>query len=96
MSGEHTPPRRGDRRCDAFRGRLLRTMAKVVNLNKFRKRKAANEAAKRADTNRRLHGRTQAERAREELQKQRLTAKLDGARLESPPTADGETDESEI
>jgi hypothetical protein len=56
-------------------------MANVVNLNKFRKRRAKEEAAKRADVNRRLHGRTKAERARDELQKRQLTAKLDGARL---------------
>jgi len=57
-------------------------MSNVVNLNKFRKRKAKTERVKRADVNRRLHGRTKAERAREELQKDLLTRKLDGARLE--------------
>lgn len=57
-------------------------MGDVVNLNKFRKRKAKAERAKQADVNRRLHGRTKAERAREELQKQQLTRKVDGARLE--------------
>lgn len=57
-------------------------MSNVVNLNKFRKRKAKVERAKRADTNRRLHGRTKAERASDELQKSLLTRKLDGARLE--------------
>jgi len=59
-------------------------MAKVVNLNKFRKRKAKAEREQRADTNRRLHGRTAAERARDELQKQQLTSKVDGARLDKP------------
>lgn len=58
-------------------------MGKVISLNKYRKRKAKAEASKRADTNRRLHGRTGPERARESLQKQRLDAKLDGARLET-------------
>jgi hypothetical protein len=57
-------------------------MGDVVNLNKFRKRKAKVDRAKQADTNRRLHGRTKAERAREELQKRQLTRKVDGARLE--------------
>jgi hypothetical protein len=66
-------------------------MGKVVNLNKFRKRKAEAEAAKRADTNNRLHGRTKADRTREALEKQALTAKVDGARLESAPTpSDGD------
>jgi hypothetical protein len=60
-------------------------MAKVVNLNKFRKQKAKLEREKQADTNRRLHGRTKAERQQELLQKQKLTTKVDGARLEAPP-----------
>ena len=63
-------------------------MSNVVNLNKFRKRKAEAEATKRADTNRRLHGRTKIERARDELQKRQLDAKSDGARLEDTPGED--------
>ncbi len=63
-------------------------MAKVVNLNKFRKQKAKLEREKRAEVNRRLHGRTKAERQRELLQKQRLTDKVDGARLEPGAPAD--------
>ena len=43
---------------------VVSAMANVVNLNKFRKRKAKAEREKRAETNRRLHGRTQAERQR--------------------------------
>jgi hypothetical protein len=65
-------------------------MGDVVNLNKFRKRKAKTEAEKRAETNRRLHGRTKAERARDALQKQQLETKVDGARLEKPPASDEE------
>jgi hypothetical protein len=60
-------------------------VGKVVKLNEFRKRKAKAEREKQAETNRRLHGRTKAERAREELQKKRLTHAVDGARLEAPP-----------
>ena len=56
-------------------------MGNVVNLNKFRKRKAKLEREQRAETNRRLHGRTAAERARDELQKKQLTTKLEGAKL---------------
>jgi len=56
-------------------------MGKVVNLNKFRKRKLDEGAAKRADTNRRLHGRTKGERARDELQKKKLESGLDGASM---------------
>jgi hypothetical protein len=68
------------------------SVASVINLNKFRKKKAKLEREKRADTNRRLHGRTKAERARDELQKRLLDAKLDGAHLEreTPPPTDDE------
>jgi uncharacterized protein (DUF4415 family) len=57
-------------------------MAHVINLNKFRKRKAKLEQEKNAETNRRLHGRSKAERAREELQKKQLTVRVDQAFLE--------------
>ena len=57
-------------------------MGNVVNLNRYKKRKAKVDAAKRAETNRRLHGRTKAERARDELSKRKLESKLEGARLE--------------
>jgi len=61
-------------------------MTKVVNLNKFRKRKAREEQEKRAEVNRRLHGRTKAERARDALQKERLEKQVDGKRLEDSPS----------
>ena len=63
-------------------------MGKVVNLNKFRKRKAKEESEKRADGNRRLHGRTKSERERDDKQKQMLDSKLDGARLDKEPDED--------
>ncbi|MEO6598278.1 MAG: DUF4169 family protein [Polyangiaceae bacterium] len=56
-------------------------MGTVVNLNKFRKQKAKQARVKLADTNRRVHGRTKAERAREALQKKQLETQVDGARL---------------
>lgn len=62
-------------------------MATIVNLNKYRKQKAKVERAQRAETNRRVHGRTKAERARELLQKQRQLSLVDGARLEKPSDA---------
>jgi len=67
-------------------------MGKVVNLNKFRKRKAKAERSKRAEVNRRLHGRTKAERARDELQKRQLTRQVDGARLEREQETEGSTE----
>ena len=57
-------------------------MGSVVNLNKFRKRKAKVERLKQAETNRRLHGRTKLERQRDELQKAELTRGLEGKKLE--------------
>ncbi len=57
-------------------------MGIVIKLSRFRKRKAKAERAKRAETNRRLHGRTKAERARDELQKTQLTKRVDGAKLD--------------
>lgn len=69
-------------------------MGNVVNLNKFRKKKAKAERSKRAEVNRRLHGRTKAERARDELAKRQLTRQVDGARLEreGAPEVDDSTD----
>lgn len=62
-------------------------MGKVINLNRYRKQKAKADRRKQADVNRRLHGRTKAEVAREALQKQRLTHALDGAKLEGDTSA---------
>ncbi len=57
-------------------------MGDVVNLNKFRKRKAKLEREKRAELNRRLHGRTKQERARDELAKRQLERSLSGKELD--------------
>jgi len=62
-------------------------MSNVVNLNKFKKQKAKAARVKQAETNRRLHGRSKAERARDALQKKQLETSVDGARLESAPDA---------
>lgn len=67
-------------------------MAKVVNLNKFRKQKAKLEREQRAETNKRFHGRTKAERLLELKQKQLLDAKVDGARLSGLPVKSDPTD----
>ena len=65
-------------------------MTKVVNLNQFRKKKAKQARAKQADTNRRLHGRTKAERAHDALQKKKLETSADHARLDPAPDSDDE------
>jgi hypothetical protein len=64
-------------------------MGKVVNLNKFRKLKAKALREKKAETNRRLHGRTKLERQRDELQKEQLQRGLHGKKLQKAP---GETE----
>jgi hypothetical protein len=68
-------------------------MTNVVNLNKFRKQKAKLAKEKQADTNRRLHGRTKAERMQEQKQKQLLDDKVKGARLSTPSGAPPSDDE---
>lgn len=56
-------------------------MAKVVNLNRFRKKRAKEQKEARAERNRRYHGRTRAERMSEELEQRKLQQKLEGAYL---------------
>ena len=65
-----------------------RAVGKIVNLNKFRKRKAKAERVKQAETNRRLHGRTKLERERETLERQKLERDLSGKLLGKPPDAE--------
>ena len=67
-------------------------VASVINLNKFRKKKAKLERERRAETNRRLHGRSKAERAREELEKRLLEVKVEGAHLERNPPVKSDDD----
>jgi hypothetical protein len=68
-------------------------VSNVVNLNKFRKKKAKEDAKKRADANVRLHGRTNAERTLEEKQRELLERRVDGARLTHTPDDDDDADE---
>ncbi len=68
-------------------------MGKVVNLNRFRKQKAKEQREKQAEVNRRLHGRTKAERAHDQLQKKQLTRSVEGAKLDKPPGAAPATDD---
>lgn len=58
-------------------------MSDVVNLNRFRKKKAREEKSKCAETNRRLHGRTKAERFSEDAAKKRREQQGRGALLVS-------------
>jgi hypothetical protein len=57
-------------------------MGEVVNLNKYRKKKAREEREKRAEQNRLKRGLTQAELAVREKKKQLDEKRLDGHKLE--------------
>ena len=57
-------------------------MGDVVNLKRFKKRNERENAAKQAETNRALFGRTRAERARDELLSERSNRQLDQHQLE--------------
>jgi hypothetical protein len=57
-------------------------VGEVINLRLARKQRARAEAAVRADQNRRVFGRTAAEKAAEAAVKARIEATLDGARLD--------------
>jgi len=63
-------------------------MSEIVNLRRVRKHKARADAAQAADQARRLHGRTRAERARDEQDRARREALLDGARLDDTALQD--------
>lgn len=58
-----------------------RMAGNVVNLNRFRKKKAREEKERQADINRRLHGRTQVEKENQLAEKERATRSLEGKRL---------------
>ena len=78
------PARRARYRFAAPQARL-ELVSNVVNLNKFRKRKAKALREKKAETNRRLHGRTKLERQRDQLQKEQLERGLHGKKLQKAP-----------
>jgi hypothetical protein len=60
-------------------------MAEIVNLNRARTARPRTEAAAAAAANRAKHGRTPAERDREERAEARRRALLDGAKLGDAP-----------
>lgn len=78
-----------------------RVASNVVKLNRFRKKKQREEKAKQAEINRIRHGRTQAEKDRERLERERAARLLEGKRLErtgeevaEPAAATDESDEA--
>ena len=62
-------------------------MGEIVNLNRARKARARTEAAATAAANRAKHGRTAAERERDERAEARWRVLLDGAKLDDASDA---------
>jgi hypothetical protein len=57
-------------------------MADIVNLNRFRKDRKRDEEKQQSATNRAQHGRTKAEREREEIERKRRDDLLDGQKID--------------
>lgn len=57
-------------------------MAEVINLRMARKAKARGDAKRQAEQNRALHGRTKAEKERQQMDAERAVRLLGGARRE--------------
>jgi len=66
-------------------------MADIVNLNRFRKRRDRADRDAKADANRRVHGRTKAEREEEATRRDRASRDIEGKRLD-PTDPTGPTD----
>ncbi len=64
-------------------------MAKVVNLNRYRKKRARDDGEKTADSNRVKHGRTKEERQKERRNRERDASAHDARRLENLDDEDG-------
>lgn len=57
--------------------------AEIVNLRRARKAKARSEREKTADQNRRLFGRTAAEKRKDDDERQRALTHIEGHRIDS-------------
>ncbi|MES2885858.1 MAG: DUF4169 family protein [Pseudomonadota bacterium] len=62
-------------------------MADIINLNKVRKLKMRTDAEKRAAENRIRFGRSKDEKQRERNETAEAARKLDGHKLDPPPSA---------
>ena len=69
-------------------------MAEIVNLNKFRKKKARESAAAQAAENRVRFGRTKAEKERDAALEREAQHRLDQLRREREPAPDPERPET--
>ncbi len=63
-------------------------MADVVNLNRFRKRKAREIAERQAEENRVRFGRTKAQKQRDAAEAEEAQRRLDQLRRESPQSTE--------
>lgn len=63
-------------------------MTEIVNLNRARKKKRAEEAERQAEQNRAKFGRTKAERAKQAAERTALTRSLDGSKRDQPEDDD--------
>jgi hypothetical protein len=59
-----------------------KTMAEIINLNRFKKRRARDEEQKRAADNRARFGRSKAERRKAASEEEKAARDLDGKRRE--------------
>ena len=60
-------------------------MAEIINLRQARKAKRRADAAEVAASNRARHGRTRAEREREDMEQTRARTELDGKKISEDP-----------
>ena len=72
-------------------------MAEIINLREFRKARNRKSKSAKAARNRALHGRSEADTARERGAIERANDEIDGKRIEraARKTGDSETDEAE-
>ena len=68
-------------------------MADVVNLNRFRKRKARETAERQAEENRVRFGRTKAQKQRDAAEAEEAQRRLDRLRRETPTTPEADDGE---
>lgn len=70
------------RRCGAAQARQETVMADVINLNRFRKKRARDTARKTAAEHRVRFGRDQGDRVKTQREAEKATKDLDDKRLE--------------
>lgn len=63
-------------------------MGDIVNLNQARKARDKVARKRKAEINRRAHGRTKAEKTASQIEIERAQRALDGARRDAPPESE--------